>query len=172
MDMREVLDESMVEEEMWLLKAALVEELLGLPHCWYRVPLSPVALAAIVVLVTWGGGRGPVGWEAYPFCTTAWGFHGGYWWKSPPPLARWAGEGSLRGDDCMLERVSTGMGDLGSGGRLSKGIEVMTPAVMERTSASWPMSRDCTDALLVCREEREPDGLPGGAGASKAPLPE
>lgn len=60
------------------------------------------------------------------------------------------------------------MGVLGSGGRLSKGMEVMTPAVMARpeASASWPMSKDCTDALLECREEREPDELPGGVDGS------
>lgn len=59
------------------------------------------------------------------------------------------------------------MGVLASAGTLSYGIEVITPEVGAKpdTSSGYPISTECTDALEYL-DERDPDELPGGAGAS------
>jgi hypothetical protein len=61
------------------------------------------------------------------------------------------------------------MGVLESAGKLSKGIEVITPAVIESplaASISAPTSKEPTEDLLECRDEREPDELPANPGGS------
>lgn len=61
------------------------------------------------------------------------------------------------------------MGVLESGDKLSKGIEVITPAVIERplaASISAPTSKEPTEDLLEWRDEREPDELPASPGGS------
>lgn len=86
------------------------------PHCCNCVFLLPVD--AMVTLLTPGGGRGPDGCEL-PF-GEAEGSKIGYWWKSPPPLFRWCGKGSLRtGNWSPLGKYSTGIGVLLSADMLS-----------------------------------------------------
>ena len=65
------------------------------------------------------------------------------------------------------------MGDLVSDGRLSNGIEVITPVVVARPlgSISLPISTGCIDDLFEYRDEREPAALPGGARFSSPPCP-
>lgn len=62
-----------------------------------------------------------------------------------------------------------GIGDLVSAGRLSKGMEVITPAVIDSAAGSMSLekSMDWTEDRLEWREEREPGALPGGARVSK-----
>ena len=60
-----------------------------------------------------------------------------------------------------------------SDGRLSNGIEVITPVFVARAlgSISWPISTGCIDDLFEYRDEREPAALPGGARFSSPPYP-
>lgn len=75
----------------------------------------------------------------------------------------------MRGETSpAFETVSMGIGVFVSVERLSKGIDVMTPAVIDRPLASQSvfMSSECTDDRFECLEERDPPELPGGTNVS------